>query len=771
MKKRLFVVFALLVNISSWAQEIIRGDLEVQFKWRTGYSEYPINLNSQVEKEDSRRGTYNWYDGYLWSNNYKNRDGETISGVSLLYRGGSPYARSVRTTSALVPVQRAGLPVTFAIPIQYTLGSEARLSVAITINGTDHETTLFDFYPAKEISVTNGRSKITFLTHQISQPQKGNPLTIASGILYIRTYPALLKYGERMSFEFNSKTNHMDIGSGLLIGSLYKDLSNVESDPQLSPEQLAEIDSTHLSNLAAWRQKSKAKALNLRRTGTVNVDCSTNSELYDRGELRVQAYSGNPVKDFQFGVPSEKMSEMASAIIAQAGRKFKLFRYQHHRLPWKQQDPTLIDSMEMAYISKWLDAANANSEQLMLCFQISPIIKEYKNVSQMGVKALPVEGIPAYPWESVTQGYLTTLAYLKSQYPNFKIVQMPYEFDNISNSPSHRQAHYMLYKSLYRAVYKLNKTLKKDEQIEIAGLSINTPIDKWDFIESFLEYYSKDGDKSKRLDYLTWHGYLFPGTKPNHPRGINKTLNELLAKYSLPASMPVIIDECGLAEPSTIEDLSDLYGASRKESAMACFTASIHDWYLRERGNFIPISGGGWHFGLMSYGKQNVMSNYAKGALLRSKLLNRAITSVAAPLDEDGYGLYSFATVNDSKDSLSLLVWNLSPTIFYQDIETINYDNTQITLAGLPAKLRNRELTVRVQYFCEKDSKDIFSSSKCQTLPLTRGADRYEVDFTSEEADRINKISTLTYKVKSTDGLKLKLDVQEHSMYLITLSR
>jgi len=43
-----------------------------------------------------------------------------------------------------------------------------------------------------------------------------------------------------------------------------------------------------------------------------------------------------------------------------------------------------------------------------------------------------------------------------------------------------------------------------------------------------------------------------------------------------------------LAEPSTIEDLSNLQGAMKKEAAMANFTTALQAYYENEKGNFLP---------------------------------------------------------------------------------------------------------------------------------------------------------------------------------------
>ena len=76
---------------------------------------------------------------------------------------------------------------------------------------------------------------------------------------------------------------------------------------------------------------------------------------------------------------------------------------------------------------------------------------------------MPEEGIPGYSWEDLTLGYQTAIAHAKKVCPQLKIVQMPYEYDNISGSECHMDAHYSIFKCLYKAVNNVNKGLKKKD--------------------------------------------------------------------------------------------------------------------------------------------------------------------------------------------------------------------------------------------------------------------------------------------------------------------
>ena len=774
-----FTLLLLASPTSAQTPSYVRGDAEVQFKWRLGYGEYPINKHSRVNREDANRGALSWFDGYLWAKEYADWANKPIHGVELLFRGGSPYARTVRCISDLVPAAKAGKPVTFAIPIRYTLGTEERVAVSLTISGQASETVVLNLKPSKEVLVTTGQSKVSF--HALSFTPGGGdvtngPFVSVSGILHVRVYPGLLNYGGRMNFEFNSGTRHMDVASSMVIGSLWEDLSQTniqQTSNQVSENDLEKAYQTHLKSLDQWRRNTASRSQSLLdQRATINVSCAATPQKWDRGETRVQAYSGNPVKDYQLGPPTGKVLAMAQSVTRELGRKFSIFRYQHHHLPWLESNPDLLDSTEIPYLNQWLQTASQTSENVILDLQLSPVIKEYKVVSKLGTLPLPPEGLPTFKWDDVYRGYVTTIRYAKRVCPQLRIIQMPYEIDNISNSEVNKDAHYQIFKMLYRAVNTVNKELPAGDRLKVAGLGINNPTIRWDFIEGFLKRYQADTDPEKRLDYITWHTYLFPSGYPNYAKGLKSKIQPLFTKYGLPADFPILVDELGLAETTTIEDLSDLAGAAKKEAAMACYAASIHDGYLKENGNFTPVSGGGWHFALLTYGKQNVITPYAKGMILRNRLSDGMIPSKALPQDENGFGLYSMATRDENK--ISILVWTASPSIFFADAKALKFPGTQLVLNDLPKPFQNERLKITVHSSSpeQEDIVRILSQDKSQTLPLTRGADRYEVDFSPEEVKILNNIPSRTiFQKPAGSSLITTLDVAENSMYLLTIEK
>ncbi|GEM_PF-2041908 len=772
----LLSLYSIAVTAQSATSSFLRGDEQVLFNWRFGYSEFPFPSGNHAAQEDAARGIYSWYDGALWSQAYKSWDSSTTHGVQLLFRGGSPYARQVKCMSSIVPYTKAGEPVSFLIPYMYTIGSEENLCFALTVKGKTEETIVCKLQPKAQVAFTGGMVKANFITLKLAEPPGNKPIVTAMGLLHVRVYPSMLNYGDRMEFIFSSTTQHMDVESSLVLGSIFKDPSTqnpyqLQNNYQPTATAFTEAKLRHTQKLDSWRTTTAARALSLMQNPTVEVFCGESGQPRDKGELRVMAYSGNPVKDFQYGLPTPQIGEIATAVTKALGRKFSLFRYQHHYLPWRADAPSTLDSAQIPYLKQWLTAADNAADTVMLDLQLSPIIKLYKLHSKMGQLALPTEGILGAEWTKITEGYITTLRFAKTVCPNLKIVQMPYELDNVTNTQVHSDAHYQFYKCLYKAVSVINKELPANQQLLVAGLGANNANSRWDFIEGFLSRYSQDTDHEKQLDYITWHTYLFPGNYPSMMQGVNDSLQKLLTKYQLDPKLKVIVDEMGLAEPSTIEDLSDLNGAMKKEAAMASYSAILHEYYEKEKGSIIPISGAGWHFALLAYGQQNILSAYAKGMILRSKLGDMKIPVKASPQDEHGFGLHAVATKTDKK--ISILVSSASPSIFYEQAGQLDYPSISLSVKDLPERFQRKRLKITQWYSTPQDSvfNAILSQDKYQTLPLTRGADRYTKNFSPAESATLNQISKTSAIVNAPqkDNLSLTLSLDAYGMRLIEI--
>ncbi|HSC36604.1 MAG TPA: hypothetical protein VLD19_01985, partial [Chitinophagaceae bacterium] len=192
--------------------------------------------------------------------------------------------------------------------------------------------------------------------------------------------------------------------------------------------------------------------------------------------------------------------------------------------------------------------------------------------------------------------------------------------------------------------------------------------------------------------------------------------------------------------------------------------------YEKEPGNWLPVSGAGWHFALLTYGKQNILSTYAKGMILRSKLGDLKIPAKATPADAQGYGLHAIATKENNR--ISILLFCASPSIFYSQAAPLRYPDIELLVKDLPASFRNTKLKVTQWYSTPEDStiQRILSQDKYQTLPLTRGADRYEKDFSPQEARLLNGITQRSDIIMAGKTmLSLPVAVDAYGMRLIQI--
>lgn len=758
--------------------QLVRGDAKLEFLWRAGYQWYDDLPRTKIELEDAARSTPRWYDAHYRSHSYRWWDGRNVVGPHLDYNLSTPVSRAIRCTSDVVPVARAGRPVTFAIPIQYVIGTEPQLSFALKIVGQGEDLLAFTLTPRREITMSSGQVKATFYAHDVTPAaQVGTSIAVA-GMLHVRVYPRLLNYGGRMTFEFHSRVSSMDVASSIVIGSLWEDLSQSDvraawKNSKLSDEEFARADRAHRLKVDEWSRDSLAAADAVRAPGRIEISASATPRPYDRGEGRVQAYPGNPLKDIPYGDLTHRMTAMARNVTDAMGKRLSLFRYQTADFLWRLDNPARLNDPELPMFEQWMHAANASADETWLVLQLGPFAKAYIEFTHKGVLPLPESGVPGFSWDQLQRGYVTALRYAQQQSPRLRIIQMPYEFDNISPSEVHRDAHYRLFQMVYRAVNEVNRDLPAKDHLRVAGLGVNNPNwpGRWDFIDGFLKRFAADNDPAKRLDYLTWHTYAYSTRDvPSQPKGFGARLRSLLAKHGLPLDLPVWVDEMGVAEGSTIESLSDMVGAVRKEAAMACYTAALDHWYREEGPQFKANSGAGWHFSLLTYGLQNVLSPYAKGMVLRSKLPDGYLPSSVGPRDDRGYGVYSLASRDEKR--LYALIWSVSPGLFHNDVAPVHYPATQVVFSDLPASMTKGPLKVTIQS-SEWDSpaiQKILNSDRFHTLPLSRGGDRYNLNFTDEESRGLNAIpsQTLTLTPKQ-NRLTLSVDVREYGMYLITV--
>jgi hypothetical protein len=164
------------------------------------------------------------------------------------------------------------------------------------------------------------------------------------------------------------------------------------------------------------------------------------------------------------------------------------------------------------------------------------------------------------------------------------------------------------------------------------------------------------------------------------------------------------------------------------------------------------------------------LSAYAKGLLLRSRLGDTSIPVSASPADAQGYGLHAAATKERNK--ISILVYCASPSIFFENAAPLHYPAIDLLVKDLPDNFKNGTLKITEWYSSPEDTgmSKILSRDAYQTLPLTRGADRYDKDFTPEEAKVLNQVHKHSRIVSAgKNELVLPISISAYGMRLVEI--
>ena len=136
--------------------------------------------------------------------------------------------------------------------------------------------------------------------------------------------------------------------------------------------------------------------------------------------------------------------------------------------------------------------------------------------------------------------FKTGLKHYKKRYPNIRYVEVGNEYTLKSFMNGTNEEYYRFYKLSYEAVNEINNELKLsgDKQILIGGPVVTGDILKK--IDQFLEAYSNDPAKEKRIDFISWHDYH---KKITETAGREQEIKALLAKYHLPENLPLFMTE------------------------------------------------------------------------------------------------------------------------------------------------------------------------------------------------------------------------------------
>ncbi|MCR8667861.1 hypothetical protein NO995_09225 [Aestuariibaculum sp. M13] len=339
---------------------------------------------------------------------------------------------------------------------------------------------------------------------------------------------------------------------------------------------------------------------------------------------------------------------------------------------------------------------------------------------------------------------------LKSKYPAFTYIE-------VLNEPDYEKRltptqYYGVYKVFYQAVNEVNKNLNPKYPLQVGGPSTAQFDLNW--ITTFLEEYSKDSSKDKRLDFISYHGYFTkPGKEykfykdnPSLVKDQRSILEKEMTSRGISTEIPTFITEMGVYPGPLFDDYGNMKNDRLRQAAGVM---SINYWYLNSKNSY-PFN---WVLRHQTEGRKDQLvtrdstggdmihtrkfTPYGNSVLMVSKMKkNRLEVSSSSELDE-GKGVYSIASSDES--GVSIMIWN------YQSKNTVGY-NLDLLVENLPKSFKNKSVKVKTGLIDSEHSNYQYDLDNCN----------------------LSMVET-TIKPLKEGVFKTKLSLQPNALYLVVL--
>jgi hypothetical protein len=291
----------------------------------------------------------------------------------------------------------------------------------------------------------------------------------------------------------------------------------------------------------------------------------------------------------------------------------------------------------------------------------------------------------------------TCLLHYKQRYPKIEYVEALNE--HIPVSPTY----YDFYKAQYEAVNYVNSTLNPIKPLKIGG-PVPSSFDA-NFIQDFLDDYAADTSPSKRLDFISYHQYLFGGrNRPSVVQNERSTLENWLSTRNLPTTIPAFVSEVGIYPGGETGSSS----AATDRLTQAAGIASLDYYYSNQSDKIIPVN---WVIHHSSNSRKDQMSPtdgvpypYYNMMKMQSLMKTTRISGSSNALNNDGIGVYTIAAKDNS--GVSVMTWN-----YQADGGTTSYDTT-VNISNLPSNFSGRQIRVQRYLINSTTSNYDYDSSK-----------------------------------------------------------
>ncbi len=370
----------------------------------------------------------------------------------------------------------------------------------------------------------------------------------------------------------------------------------------------------------------------------------------------------------------------------------------------------------------------------------------------------------------------TFLGHYKQRYPGLEWIEAGNEI--ISEDPVR---YYDIYKMTYMVVNAVNAMGHPGPSLKVGGpvdASFNEPR-----LDDFLDRYVADTDPNKRLDFVSYHQYLFGTSNKTNPARVRTEKGNVQSKLSargISSNIPLMITETGIFATSTTS--ADFGGTGNLDDDLMiqqAALAAIHYWY-NEGAN--PQDVYPFHWTLKHKnprkdqfvdGQQGTPTPYYNMIKMQQLLNADRISATSNQLTSQGVGVYGLAT--KSSNSVEVMTWN------YQFSGTTSYSTT-IQVNNLPSAFNGKDIDVK-RYHIDRNTSNYRSGtanlelventtvsnpgSYSKTITLDANASDLIVLTPSNgttpptqltfEAESLNRNSNSNTSL-SGDGLKVNLD-------------
>jgi hypothetical protein len=301
---------------------------------------------------------------------------------------------------------------------------------------------------------------------------------------------------------------------------------------------------------------------------------------------------------------------------------------------------------------------------------------------------------------------VNALTYYKTQFPNIGFIECENEMIDTDMT-----AYYKHYKFMYKVVNAVNAKNLPGGALKIGGPTTSSPT-SW-YIGKFLDNYKNDSDTNKKLDFISYHQYLFNDTKDNPAQVATErsTVDSWLSSRGLP-SVPIYVSETGIFQT----DVSSPLGLPTDYHIQAAGIMAMHYFYSNQK-NMVPFL---WTVKHPTNSRKDMFVDYTGGvprpfyntAKMMTMLPGNRYSSTTS-LTATGLGVGTLAGGTTTK--VAVLSWN------YQWVNSAGFD-VNLLLKNLPSAFKTRNVRVE-RYLLDSnyDSGELLKVEDRISSALTSG--------------------------------------------------